>query len=386
MMKIDELRKTIEKNGNSQRFAIALLLPDSNYFIEYLFGQSGPTTHQGLAIRDAVEKAGVRQDLTADEKELISGIITKAFIAGFTYGDNWKNKSAGTKAKAAKFFNTLADALKENKDFSDIIVTYLGDEMLDQVKLVTDDNNTIAKVAMWIIVRSVMIPVTPICADAESSNTNVHVDTNTGKVVVDVEYHEVESTPVVKVEPEKIEQKNDKPSTDTPKSAANDEKDIVDKRNDAIVKAVAALKELGIPDDKIYETLGIKTVSGGEGGTVKASTSYRNTSEEKKCEPKQAPTGTNKPDLYAMYGDWSDQVEVELSQCDSKPTMMNHYRKPMQHHESIQHHTDTCRTTNDLSAYYQAASKQYKQDNPTMGDLGLGVNGLANDIMSIIFG
>lgn len=273
MMKIDELRKTIEKNGNSQRFAIALLLPDSNYFIEYLFGQSGSTTHQGLAIRDAVEKAGVRQDLTADEKELISGIITKAFIAGFTYGDNWKNKSAGTKAKAAKFFNTLADALKENKGFSDIIVTYLDDEMLDQVKLVTDDNNTIAKVAMWIVVRSVMIPITPICVDAESSNAKVHVDTNTGKVVVDAEYRVVESAPVIQ-----IEQKDDKPGGN-PKSTANEEKDIVDKRNDAIVKAVAALRELGIPDDKIYDTLGIKTVSGGEGGTVKASTSYRSTNE-----------------------------------------------------------------------------------------------------------
>lgn len=280
MMKIDELRKAIEKNGNSQRFAIALLLPDSNYFIEYLFGQSGPTTHQGLAVRDEVEKAGVRQDLTADEKELISGIVTKAFITGFTYGDNWKNKSAGTKAKAAKFFNALADALKENKGFSDIIVTYLDDEMLDQVKLVTDDNNTIAKIAMWIVVRSVMIPVTPICADATSSNTGVHIDKKSGQVVVDVEYQVLESTPVVHMEPEKIEQKSDSAPTDIPKSTANEKKDIVDKRNDAIVKAVAALRELGIPDDKIYETLGIKTVSGGEGGTVKASTSYRNTSEE----------------------------------------------------------------------------------------------------------
>lgn len=365
MMKIDELRKAIEKNGNSQRFAIALLLPDSNYFIEYLFGQSGPTTHQGLAVRDEVEKAGVRQDLTADEKELISGVVTNAFVTGFTYGNNWKNKSAGTKAKAAKFFNTLADALKENKGFSDIIVTYLDDEMLDQVKLVTDDNNTIAKIAMWIVVRSVMIPVTPICADATSSNTNVHVDTNTGKVVVDAEYRVVESAPLVQ-----IEQKDDKPG-DNPKSTANEEKDIVDKRNDAIVKAVAALRELGIPDDKIYDTLGIKTVSGGEGGTVKASTSYRGTNERARAEI--ADTKPSTPwfvrDVNNTYHDASSKRVVD----------------PIRLAGSVSDNGNGM-GANAVSRFFAAQANSFKENNPSDDIVANIPVDFASDLLGVIFG
>lgn len=366
MMKIDELRKAIEKNGNSQRFAIALLLPDSNYFIEYLFGQSGPTTHQGLAVRDEVEKAGVRQDLTADEKELISGVVTNAFITGFTYGDNWKNKSAGTKAKAAKFFNALADALKENKGFSDIIVTYLDDEMLDQVKLVTDDNNTIAKIAMWIVVRSVMIPVTPICADATSSNAKVHVDTDTGKVVVDAEYRIVESTPVIQPESKKAEQKDDKP-----KSTANEEKSIVDKRNDAIVKAVAALRELGIPDDKIYDTLGIKTVSGGEGGTVKASTSYRGTNE--KARTGNADTKPTTPwfvrDVNNTYHDASSERVAD----------------PIRLADSVSDNGGG-KGTNAVSHFFAAQANSFKENNPS-DDIVTNIPvDFASSLLGVIFG
>ena len=371
MTKLDELRKTIEKTGNSQRFAIALLLPDSNYFIEYLFGQSGPTTHQGLAVRDEVEKAGVRQDLTADEKELISGIVTKAFITGFTYGDNWKNKSAGTKAKAAKFFNALADALKENKGFSDIIVTYLDDEMLDQVKLVTDDNNTIAKIAMWIVARSVMIPVTPICADATSSNANVHVDTSTGKVVIDAEYRVIEPAPAVQAEPQQVEQNHDDPN-DNPKSTANDGTNIVDKRNDAIVKAVAALRELGIPDDKIYETLGIKTVSGSEGGTVKASTSYRDTGEKASMGIADV-ARSNTPwfirDISNTYHDAnSERITGPLHSTGSLPNSSHGER------------------SNAASRFFAAQANSFKENNPSDDAVANIPVDFASNLLDVVFG
>ena len=73
-----------------------------------------------------------------------------------------------------------------------------------------------------------------------------------------------------------------KPDTKTAATSAptNHGKDIVDERNDAISSAYNALKSLGIPDEKIYDVLGIK-VSNVEGGaSVKASTSYKDTSEK----------------------------------------------------------------------------------------------------------
>ena len=284
MKNSDELRKAIERSKKSQTFAIAMLMGDSNYFVEWLLGQSGPTSHQGLAIKDAIENAGVRQDLTADEKELVSGIVAPAFVTAYTYGDNWKNKSAGTKAKSAKFFNEIADALKSNKNFSEIIVTYLDDEMLDQVKLVTDDNNMISQVAAWIVVRSVMIPMTPLAADAHDATSSeasneavVEPTTDDSNVVADAEYIEVSSEPTAV---------NGSTSNEKPVTVKND---VVDEHTEAVMTAYASMRTLGIPDEKIWDTLGIKAepttlpvpvttrTKENKGGTMKASTSYKET-------------------------------------------------------------------------------------------------------------
>lgn len=278
MTKLDELRKAIEKSSRTQIFAKSLLFDDSKYFIIYTFGQSKSSSSQALAVLDAIEKAGVRQTLRADEKELLAGIICNAFV------ESLKSKVNGTIARTSKFFELLEEAMKENREFSEIVESYLTDVMMEPVKLVVDDNHTLVKIAMWIVVRSVMIPITPIKADSknvatqpkkddtESPDKGVQVSTDeNGKVVIDGEYVEL---PIEEDAPQKAE--SVKPTEpEEPKSTANDS------HNDAmIVKAVAALRELNIPDEKICDTLGITAIPTNEGGTIKASTSYRDTGEE----------------------------------------------------------------------------------------------------------
>ena len=285
----DMLRKSIETSNSTQLFAEALLIGD--YFTNYIMGPNGSTTHAGIVVSNAVGEAGVRQDITADEKELLSAVINQAFIAGSTYGANWKNKVAGTKAKAAKFFDSLVESMKDNDDFAAIAISYLDDESMEQVKLVVDDDNTLIKIAMWIVVRSIMIPITPMHADVEpkkvdevkvEATPNVSVDNETGKVIIDGEYVELESKAVKEENASKVNENKKNPETKATATSAptKHNKDIVDERNDAISSAYNALKSLGIPDEKIYDVLGIK-VSNVEGGaSVKASTSYKDTSEK----------------------------------------------------------------------------------------------------------
>lgn len=285
----DMLRKSIETSNSTQLFAEALLIGD--YFTNYIMGPNGSATHAGIVVSNAVGEAGVRQDITADEKELLSAVINQAFIAGSTYGANWKNKVAGTKAKAAKFFDSLVESMKDNDDFAAIAISYLDDESMEQVKLVVDDDNTRIKIAMWIVVRSIMIPITPMHADVEpkkvdevkvEATPNVSVDNETGKVIIDGEYVELESKAVKEENASKMNENKKNPETKTAATSTptKHDKDIVDERNDAISSAYNALKSLGIPDEKIYDVLGIK-VSNVEGGaSVKASTSYKDTSEK----------------------------------------------------------------------------------------------------------
>ena len=119
MKNSDMLRKSIETSNTTRLFAEALLIGD--YFTNYIMGPNGSTTHAGIVVSNAVEKAGVRQDITADEKESLSAVINHAFIEGSTYGANWKNKVPGTKAKAAKFFDSLVESMKDNEDFAAIV-------------------------------------------------------------------------------------------------------------------------------------------------------------------------------------------------------------------------------------------------------------------------
>ena len=181
--------------------------------------------------------------------------------------------------------------MKDNEDFAAIVISYLDDESMEQVKLVVDDNNTLIKIAMWIVVRSIMIPITPMHADNKTKKAdnvkveatpNVSVDNETGKVVIDGEYVELESTAVKEENASKMSEDEVKPETKTAATSAPAKhgKDIVDERNDAISNVYNGLKSLGIPDEKIYDVLGIK-VSNVEGGaSVKASTSYKDTSEK----------------------------------------------------------------------------------------------------------
>ena len=324
MTKLDELRKAIEKTNRTQTFAESLLFDDSTYFVKHLFGQSKTLSNQALAVMDAIEKAGVRQTLAADEKELLSGIICNAFT------ESLKCKVNGTIARASKFFELLENAMKESREFSEIIVTYLDDVMMEPVKLVVDDDNTLTKIAMWIVVRTVMIPITPMKADATASSPNNDTSTtadetksesgnvddvkistdDTGRVVVDVEYTEVESKP--ETTDIVVSAANNTTSDESPKSAANKKApDVVTERNDAIVKAVKSLKDLGIPDDKIYSVLGINMVSStSEGGTiVKASTSYRDTSSEKAIADSSKATAKTKPKKKTGFEQMCEDLE-----------------------------------------------------------------------------
>ena len=165
MRKLDGLRKLIEENGSVSKFLGLMLDSESTYFVKF----SGVTQDPLKSlIVETIHDAGVRPDLTADEKELISGIILETLDETIMK----MAKNQGTVRRSNRFFKELYTKMNESDQFSAIVASYMQDTMMDDLAKETSDGNLLAAIAMWIVCRSVLIPIVPI---GETSQ-EVHVE------------------------------------------------------------------------------------------------------------------------------------------------------------------------------------------------------------------
>ena len=165
MKKLDELRKLIEENGSVSKFLGLMLDSESTYFVKFSGATQDPLKS---LIVETIHDAGVRPDLTADEKELISGVILET--ADETIMKMAKNQ--GTVRRSNRFFKELYAKMNDSDQFSAIVASYMQDTMMDDLAKETSDGNLLAAIAMWIVCRSVLIPIVPI---GETSQ-EVHVE------------------------------------------------------------------------------------------------------------------------------------------------------------------------------------------------------------------
>ena len=165
MKKLDELRKLIEENGSVSKFLGLMLDSESTYFIKFSGATQDPLKS---LIVETIHDAGVRPDLTADEKELISGVILETVDETIMK----MAKNQGTVRRSNRFFKELYAKMNESDQFSAIVASYMQDTMMDDLAKETSDGNLLAAIAMWIVCRSVLIPIVPI---GETSQ-EVHVE------------------------------------------------------------------------------------------------------------------------------------------------------------------------------------------------------------------
>lgn len=191
----DQLRKLIETNNTVAKFLTVLL--EGQYFEKHV-GASDPLKS---LLGETIELAGVRQDLTADEKELISGVILES-LKRTILSPEYEN-IRGTIKRANGFFGALDELKKENRSFSEIIVTYQDDVMLEGLKKETSDQNLLIATAGWIVCRSVLIPIVPITVEAK-----VVTETKEEPVVGETAKAESEKKEQSAVEDEKVEKPN----------------------------------------------------------------------------------------------------------------------------------------------------------------------------------
>lgn len=165
MRKLDGLRKLIEENGSVSKFLGLMLDSESTYFVKFSGATQDPLKS---LIVETIHDAGVRPDLTADEKELISGIILETLDETIMK----MAKNQGTVRRSNRFFKELYTKMNESDQFSAIVASYMQDTMMDDLAKETSDGNLLAAIAMWIVCRSVLIPIVPI---GETSQ-EVHVE------------------------------------------------------------------------------------------------------------------------------------------------------------------------------------------------------------------
>lgn len=192
----DQLRKLIETNNTVAKFLTVLL--EGQYFEKHV-GVSDPLKS---LLGETIELAGVRQDLTADEKELISGVILES-LKRTILSPEYKNVR-GTIKRANGFFGVLDELKKENRSFSEIIVTYQDDVMLESLKKETSDQNLLIATAGWIVCRSVLIPIVPITVEAKVVTETKEEPVSENTAQAESEEKETKSA----VEEEKVEKPN----------------------------------------------------------------------------------------------------------------------------------------------------------------------------------
>ena len=163
--KVDELRKLIEANPSVSKFLDIMLDGEHTFFLK----SYGITTEPVKSlVSEAITDAGVLPTLTEDEKELVAGIIIKVLQESIL-----KMPRHGTVSRAKKFFDTLYRDMNDDENFSAIVASYMQDVMMDGLVKNDVDGNLMAATITWIVCRSVLIPIVPICMDAKELHSEV---------------------------------------------------------------------------------------------------------------------------------------------------------------------------------------------------------------------
>ena len=287
MKKLDELRKLIEENGSVSKFLGLMLDSESTYFVKFSGATQDPLKS---LIVETIHDAGVRPDLTADEKELISGVILET--ADETIMKMAKNQ--GTVRRSNRFFKELYAKMNDSDQFSAIVASYMQDTMMDDLAKETSDGNLLAAIAMWIVCRSVLIPIVPI---GETSQ-EVHVEQEkpveekkeTSGTVIDAEVVDgrVVEVPLLTEEETKKEEKVEEVKSETKSEPVKEEglESIIQKFASGLLHELESsgkVVDMGTITSSLETILKATTSTGEkkEGGTVttSASTAYKDETE-----------------------------------------------------------------------------------------------------------
>lgn len=294
MKKLDELRKLIEENGSVSKFLGLMLDSESTYFVKFSGATQDPLKS---LIVETIHDAGVRPDLTADEKELISGVILETVDETIMK----MAKNQGTVRRSNRFFKELYAKMNESDQFSAIVASYMQDTMMDDLAKETSDGNLLAAIAMWIVCRSVLIPIVPIGETSQEvhveQDTPVEEKKETSGTVIDAEVVDgkVIEVPLLTEEETKKEEKVEEVKSETKSEPVKEEglESIIQKFASGLLHELESsgkVVDMGTITSSLETILKAATsTEKKEGGTVttSASTAYKDETEEKKEEPKK---------------------------------------------------------------------------------------------------
>lgn len=286
MRKLDGLRKLIEENGSVSKFLGLMLDSESTYFVKFSGATQDPLKS---LIVETIHDAGVRPDLTADEKELISGVILET--ADETIMKMAKNQ--GTVRRSNRFFKELYAKMNESDQFSAIVASYMQDTMMDDLAKETSDGNLLAAIAMWIVCRSVLIPIVPIGETSQEvhveQDTPVEEKKETSGTVIDAEVVDgkVIEVPLLTEEETKKEEKVEEVKSETKSEPVKEEglESIIQKFASGLLHELESsgkVVDMGTITSSLETILKAATsTEKKEGGTVttSASTAYKDETE-----------------------------------------------------------------------------------------------------------
>ena len=291
MKKLDELRKLIEENGSVSKFLGLMLDSESTYFVKFSGATQDPLKS---LIVETIHDAGVRPDLTADEKELISGVILETVDETIMK----MAKNQGTVRRSNRFFKELYAKMNESDQFSAIVASYMQDTMMDGLAEETSDGNLLAAIAMWIVCRSVLIPIVPIGETSQEvhveQDTPVEEKKETSGTVIDAEVIDGKVVEVsLLTEETKKEEKVEEVKSETKSEPVKEEglESIIQKFASGLLHELESsgkVVDMGTITSSLETILKVATsTEKKEGGTVttSASTAYK---DETKVEKKTA--------------------------------------------------------------------------------------------------
>lgn len=311
MKKLDELRKLIEENGSVSKFLGLMLDSESTYFVKFSGATQDPLKS---LIVETIHDAGVRPDLTADEKELISGVILET--ADETIMKMAKNQ--GTVRRSNRFFKELYAKMNDSDQFSAIVASYMQDTMMDDLAKETSDGNLLAAIAMWIVCRSVLIPIVPIGETSQEvhveQDTPVEEKKETSGTVIDAEVVDgkVIEVPLLTEEETKKEEKVEEVKSETKSEPVKEEglESIIQKFASGLLHELESsgkVVDMGTITSSLETILKAATsTEKKEGGTVttSASTAYK---DETKVEKKTAVEIKPEPEKKVEYNENSNK-------------------------------------------------------------------------------
>lgn len=308
MKKLDELRKLIEENGSISKFLGLMLDSESTYFVKFSGATQDPLKS---LIVETIHDAGVRPDLTADEKELISGIVLETIDETIMK----MAKNQGTVRRSNRFFKELFQKMNESDQFSAIVASYMQDVMMDDLAKETSDGNLLAAIAMWIVCRSVLIPIVPIGETSKEevqseSEKPVEEEKESSDTVIDAEVIDGKAVEVPMITAEEAkEEKVEGVKSETKSEPVKEEglESIIQKFASGLLHELESsgkVVDMRVVTNSLETILKAATSTGEkkEGGTVtaSASTAYKGETEDKKDESHKEETSDKKDDEKKM--------------------------------------------------------------------------------------